>query len=274
MARQTTPPETQRSADLRIWHLGYNHGYEDGQRDGRQEGEEALQAFLRAELDCLAQDIRLHLRHDLDTPRTCRSRSGRPMRRCGKRGMPCNGTTKGGRMGRPTKLTPAVQQALVTAVTAGVPLASACALARVDYATVCEWRHRGEGRQKHRCRTRLYADFADALRAAFAKDEARRVARIEQDGRGGVVLYRKTTTYDDGRVVTEERYTPPDWQADAWYLERARWQTWSKKERYDFHVHLHKAAAKVAADMGVSVEEVLAEAQALLLEASDGDWQP
>ena len=169
-------------------------------------------------------------------------------------------------MPRPTKLTPALQRAMVTAVTAGVPLPSAAALAGVDYSTVKDWLQRGFGTRRGRASSALYVSFASSIVRAQAEDEARRVARLEQAGRGGAVIWRKTTTYPDGRVVTEERVAPPAWQADAWYLERARWQTWGKKDRQDLHLHIHEAAKKVAEKLGLTPEAILVEAEALLKE--------
>ena len=66
--------------------------------------------------------------------------------------------------------------------------------------------------------------------------------------------------------MTEERHQPPAWEADCWFLERARWQTWGRKDRQDLHLHIHQMAQRVADELGLSVTEVLLEAQQLLLE--------
>ena len=164
--------------------------------------------------------------------------------------------------GRPTKLTAAVQAAILRAVAGGVPYVRAAALADVDHSTATLWRRRGEGRSD-RSAAPLYVAFVTALKKAEAEDEARRVLRIGQAAQGGAVIYRKTTTYEDGRMVVEEKHTQPEWTADAWYLERSRPDEWGRRDRVDIHV-IEKAAAHVGATLGMTAAEVLAEAQALL----------
>ena len=137
--------------------------------------------------------------------------------------------------------------------------------------TARQWRLRGEARHTQRPATSHYIAFVTALKKAEAQDEARRIARINQAGQGGAVVYEKTTTYPDGRVVTEVRRTAPEWTADAWHLERSRPDAWGRKERLNVNVQIHQLAARVAEEMGLSVEEVLAEAQALLREGSDAN---
>jgi hypothetical protein len=138
-----------------------------------------------------------------------------------------------------SKLTPAIQAAICKAVAAGVRVSEASRLAGVSPVTVRQWVARGEGRSAGRRTIKIYADFAAAINRAKAQDEARRVARIDQAGRGDLVLRRTITeTVDkDGKVtkrVIEEHRTAPDWRADAWHLERSRPETWGPKAR----VHL------------------------------------
>ena len=167
--------------------------------------------------------------------------------------------------GRPTKLTPAIRQAILTAVAGGVPYVRAAALADINAQTALEWIERGEGRGT-RAAAPLYVQFARELKKALAQDEARRVLRINQAGNGGTIIHEKTTTYPDGRVTREVKRTAPEWTADAWHLERSQPDVWGRRERLDIRVSIDKAADKVAAETGMTSAEVLAEATALLQE--------
>jgi len=171
-------------------------------------------------------------------------------------------------LGRTTKLTPELHQAIVNAVSAGVSLVEAAQFAGVGRSTVLEWLDRGTG-QGRRQGTEVYIAFYAAVQKALAADTVRRVARIEQAGRGGAVIYRKTTTHKDGSTSVEERLAQPDWAADAWHLERSKPDQWGRKDRVDLKVTIQQAAQKVADALGLTVDEVLAEAQALLAEADD-----
>jgi hypothetical protein len=140
-----------------------------------------------------------------------------------------------------SKLTPAIQTAICQAVAAGVRVSEASLLAGVSPTTVREWIARGEGRDAARPATERYVRFAAAIKKAKAQDEARRVARINQAGQGGLITDRKVTETVDanGKVtmrVIEEHRTPPDWRADAFHLERAYPETWGRQTR------LHLAA--------------------------------
>lgn len=165
--------------------------------------------------------------------------------------------------GRPTRLTPELQQKIVTAISGGIPFQTACRMAGVNEVLACEWRQRGEGTHK-RPKTPLYAEFAEAVARARAQDEARRVLRINQAGQGGTVVYEKTTTFPDGRVLREVRRSEPSWQADAFHLERIYADRWGKRDRIDMRLTVQQAAEKVAAELGLTVEEVLAEAEGLI----------
>src|SRR5436190_23128525 len=87
-------------------------------------------------------------------------------------------------MARRHSLTPALHQAIVTAIAGGVPYGQACLMADVPPSTANEWRERGEGRHPERPCTPALAAFAAAIKKAEAQDEARRLLRINQAGQG------------------------------------------------------------------------------------------
>lgn len=136
-------------------------------------------------------------------------------------------------MGRPTLLTPEIRDAIARAVSLGISFTAACELADVSYATGQEWLARGENRHPERVSTDEYAAFADAIRKAQASDEARRVARIEQAGRGGAIVHERTYTAKDGAVTKEVRYSEPQWTADMTHLERRYPKIWARRERME-----------------------------------------
>lgn len=168
------------------------------------------------------------------------------------------------RIGRPTKLTEALEQAIVAAVAAGMPYYDACRRAGISEHTAREWLARGEGRDPHRPPTPQFARFAAAIKTAEAQDQMRRILRIEQAAKGGAVIYEKTVTFPDGRVVTERRFSAPQWTADAWHLER-RWpDRWGRRDRVDPRLTIERVAQEIAEELGMTAEEVLAEAEAYL----------
>ena len=69
-----------------------------------------------------------------------------------------------------------------------------------------------------------YVQFLQATTRAGAIRTLESLARIEAGAQGGALVERTTTTRTakDGTATTtvRERYTPPDWHADGWFLER------------------------------------------------------
>jgi hypothetical protein len=171
-------------------------------------------------------------------------------------------------LGRRPRLTPTLQQAIVTAITGGVPFETACRMAGVNPKMACEWRARGEGTDPDRPKTALYADFADAIARARAQDEARRILRINQAGQGGAVIYEKVTTYPDGRQVREVRHAEPNWQADAFHLSRSYADRWGAKVQANVNLEIKALTTKVASELGLEVEQLMQEAQRLLTEGA------
>lgn len=117
-------------------------------------------------------------------------------------------------MARPTKLTPEVHRAIVTALEAGNYQDDSAAYAGVSTAAYYNWTARGraereriEAGEKARRTEAIFMEFLDAVESARAKAAVRHVANIAKAANDG------------------------QWQASAWYLERSYPQKWGRVSR-------------------------------------------
>lgn len=171
------------------------------------------------------------------------------------------------RGGRKSLLTPAVQERIVTAIReVGLHYVGACQLAGIDESTALQWRQRGEGRHPQRPATPELVAFVEEVKKAEAQCEAEALAVIKQAGQGGAVLSERRYFDRNGYEVVERRYSAPEWQARAWFLERTRPDQYGRRERLDMRRMMEEVAKKVADESGVQVEELLQEAQRLVAE--------
>lgn len=106
-------------------------------------------------------------------------------------------------MGRPSKLTPELQERIVQAIRAGNYIETAAAYAGIAKSTLYDWLKRGA-----RAKTGKYRAFSDAVQRALAEAEVRDVAII-------------------GKAAQEQ------WQAAAWRLERKFPERWGRKDRHE-----------------------------------------
>ena len=169
-------------------------------------------------------------------------------------------------MARKIALTAALEQAIVTAIAGGVRYYEACLLAGVATSTATEWRERGEGIHSARPSTPQLAAFAAAVKKAEAQDEVRRLLRINQAGQGGAIIYERTLTHPDGRIEREVKRTAPQWQADAWHLERKYPDRYGRRMQADLRVQVNEVVREVAAEVGIDPEALMREAQDYLRE--------
>lgn len=93
--------------------------------------------------------------------------------------------------GRPTKLTPEIQERILETLRACGTIEDACVMAGVDEATYTRWKNRGLKE-----RTGIYREFCTALRQTLVQ---RRIAR-------------EATVINAGKE---------DWRATAWMMERS-----------------------------------------------------
>lgn len=130
------------------------------------------------------------------------------------------------RAGRPTKLNPQVQDAIVAAVRAGSYWEDAAVRAGVHPATVRRWRAEAEQDDA----PAHLREFRDAVARAQADARVRMVAAIMKDAVGGQVVRRVTRQLADGTVETEESFSPPNGRVALEYLSRADPERWARRQ--------------------------------------------
>lgn len=109
---------------------------------------------------------------------------------------------KGNRVGRPTKLTPEIQERIVDLLKAGNYVETACAIVGIGRTTYYDWMKKAD----ESSRANKYTRFQDAVRQAEAWAEARNVAILSK--------------------LAEKH-----WQASAWWLERKHPERWSRDRK-------------------------------------------
>lgn len=113
------------------------------------------------------------------------------------------------------KLTAELIGIIVKAVSSGMYVTRACALAGIAETTYYEWIRRGKDESGT-----IYEQLAQALQKAEADDQARRLSRMEAAAEGGAVINRTIITKPDGEEIITEKLAAPAWQADGWGMER------------------------------------------------------
>lgn len=143
-------------------------------------------------------------------------------------------------MGRPSKFTADIRDAIIKAVETGLSETAAAELSSVTRQTLAEWKKLAADSKPH-------AEFLDALTCAHAKAEALFTGVI-RDHATGVPI-------EDAETPIGPR-TPGDWRAAAF---------WLKCRRADVY------GDKVAVDMGTGVADAAAFWSAVQAERAKGD---
>ena len=148
-------------------------------------------------------------------------------------------------MGRKTRLTPEIQQQVVTAISSGNWQEIACEYAGIHPATYYRWLERGQAEIERlegdddaepNEEETPYREFCEAVRKAQAVSEVQAVG-----------LIRKAAV--DG-----------SWQAAGWYLERSHPKRWAKVDKLE---HTGREGAPIQM-MNVSVADLESEIKILL----------
>jgi hypothetical protein len=142
--------------------------------------------------------------------------------------------------GRPSKLTPEVQEKLCTAIRGGNFLDTAAAYAGVHRDTLREWLRRGA-----RASSGIYRAFLEAVEKAHADAEARDVALIAKAAAGG------------------------NWQAAGWRLERRFPERWARRSQCQVEANVNHTMKGSADDAIQQLTRLLAAETAEGEEGSD-----
>jgi hypothetical protein len=126
--------------------------------------------------------------------------------------------------GRPSKFTPAVREALINAITAGLTYTHACSIVGIEYNTFNEWRKKGAKLDERDADG--YYDFHEALTRAESNASTAMMATVRKVAQGYSI--KRPFTDRAGRLITDKDGKPvlfddpilPDWRAAAWWLER------------------------------------------------------
>jgi len=185
--------------------------------------------------------------------------------------------------GRPDKLTPQTQAIIVEALEKHNYISTACALAGISEATFYNWLDKAESYQ-----TRLlgkeegikeeieeeggkYIRFFEEVKRTQAGSESGLLGRIDTAGSVATLIEERTITHKlkDGteKVEVLQRWKPADWTANAWILERTRWEKYGQHSSLDiqqagvvFIERLQKArTAKVIEGEFKAIEEIAKE---------------
>jgi hypothetical protein len=152
-------------------------------------------------------------------------------------------------MGRKTKLTNKTIKIIVDCLLKGNYISTTCDLVGISESTFFHWLDKAELYKKETLSTprkpgnkldneeaERYINFFEAVKSAQARSESGLVGRIDEAGSLATMIESKTTTktLKDGSTTTEtvERWKPPDWQANAWILERTQYA------KYGLHTSL------------------------------------
>lgn len=134
-------------------------------------------------------------------------------------------------MGRPLKLTPAVQETICKAISAGNYSEIAARYAGVASTTFYKWMALGEGENAKD----PFREFREAVENARATAEVRNIAMIQQAANNGT------------------------WQAAAWYLERTAPNRWGRRSSVEV-----TGAEGGPVRMDISIDELEAKVAKLL----------
>ena len=146
-----------------------------------------------------------------------------------KRGSKLPSGSFKGTGGRPSEITPEVQQKIVSAILINGYVETAAAFAGISKDTFYNWMRRGA-----RSESGPYREFSDAVAKAMAEAEMRMSMVVAKAANGYDVLKTRSVMSSGPDGITETTTTEKthefDSRAAEWWLERARPQRWARRE--------------------------------------------
>lgn len=125
-------------------------------------------------------------------------------------------------MARKIKLTPALQERLVTAIQVGNYAKVAAEMVGIGETTFYRWMEEGADPKGRK----IFREFRESIKRAEAEAEVSNVATVRLAANGGT------------------------WQAAAWYLERKHFDRWGRKDKVQQEI-----SGPNGAPVGISLEE-------------------
>lgn len=125
-------------------------------------------------------------------------------------------------MGRPSKLTPGIQEDIVERIRAGVHGEVAARAAGISERTFYLWKEKGESGEGR------YSQFLQSIKEAEAEAEEDALRAIREAATGWKKTKTRIKQSDKGFEETVEESEERNWQAAAWYLERKHPERWAR----------------------------------------------
>jgi hypothetical protein len=134
--------------------------------------------------------------------------------------------TKSSKLGRPSKLTPELQQQICTAIARGHYATTACAAAGVGEATYFRWLELGSDHLEKRGDRRVRVAAASPYREfREAVEKAKAVAQMAH-----METIRDAAFTVEAGADGVQRVRAKNWTASAWYLERTAPHLFARRE--------------------------------------------
>jgi hypothetical protein len=146
-------------------------------------------------------------------------------------------------------------------ISKGNYIKTACIAAGIDQHTFINWAKRADTGEEP------FLSFFRELDIAKHKATAESMSRIAKAGEGGAVVKEVEITYKDGTIKKETSYASPQWQAEAWKLERTQPQDYGQVQRIHQTVDMSPEAKSYMAALTQANQQLVIEGEARVLPA-------